>query len=154
VVIMALLVLLAPVMVGATLHGDWVLFAAVLATPAISAALGLIRGELAGRQRFDRYAATLAIEGSARLVLCLLLALAGTDVAWIFGVAFLGASMVVVGIGRLWLRDDARTAEAVGTEDGAVGEDGERYPPVGRGLAALALATLFAQLLPNIARLW
>lgn len=167
-VIMAVLVLLAPVMVGATLHGDWVLFGAVLATPAITAALSLIRGEMAGRQRFDRYAGTLAIEGAARLALCLLLALAGTDVAWIFGVGFLGASVIAVGIGWLWSRGDARgeagaeagvtvdTAEgqAAGTEDGQVGTGGgERYPPVGRGLAALALATLFAQLLPNIAPL-
>src|SRR2546429_5046508 len=49
--VMAIIALLTPVIVGKTLHGDWGLFALVLATPAIMAALHFERGQLAGRQR-------------------------------------------------------------------------------------------------------
>src|SRR5262245_28646413 len=48
-VVMALLVLLTPILTGTTLHGDWALYALVLATPAIMATLHFARGQLAGR---------------------------------------------------------------------------------------------------------
>jgi O-antigen/teichoic acid export membrane protein len=160
--VMVLLVLLAPVMVGTTLHGDWVLYGLVLATPAINAALHLARGQLAGLRRFGHYAAVLAIEGAARLVFCVLLVAGHTDVAWIYGVAYLAASVAALLAAMVWLRADGPAGSGSGdgggdgSGNGSAGDgggDGGGGEPVGKSLAALAVATLFAQLLPNIAPL-
>lgn len=144
-VVMVLLLLLSPILVGSTLHDDWVLFAEMLATPAVNAGLSLVRGLLGGTQRFTGYAITLAVEGTGRLVLCLLLVFAGAGWAWIFGAAYLFASVLAIGIGLVYLRS---RAELTG---GHV--DPADNPPVTKSLAALAVATLFAQLLPNLAPL-
>jgi len=170
----AAVLLLAPVMVKATLHDDWALFAGVLATPAIAGGLHLVRGLLGGHRRFGGYAATLAVEGTARLLLSLLLAAAGTNAAWAYGVSYLAASAIAVLAGLLWLRRGAPARDAgldaepghearpagfpqpeTGPEIGpATPEIGPATgPAVGKSLAALAVATLFAQLLPNIAPL-
>lgn len=142
VVVVAALLLLAPVLLGATLHHDWRLYAEVLATPVIMAGLHLVRGVLGGQQRFGRYAATLAIEGAVRLGLCLALAAAGATQAWIYGVGYLAASVVAVAAGLV--RPDDRALPK---------PDSAPHPGVGASLAALAVATLAAQLLPNLAPL-
>ncbi|HEU5471779.1 MAG TPA: hypothetical protein VFV67_14095 [Actinophytocola sp.] len=146
-VVTGLLVLLAPVLVGATLHGDWVVFAAVLTTPALNGALHLVRGQLAGSRRFGGYSAVLAIEGAARMVLCLGLAVAGADHAWVYAAAYQISTVVAVLAGLAWLRA-RRPAEPVEPVE-PTAED----TTIGRSLAALSVATLFAQLLPNIAPL-
>jgi O-antigen/teichoic acid export membrane protein len=142
--VMALVLLLAPIMIGTTLHGDWALYGLVLATPVINAALHLARGQLAGMRRFGRYAGVLAIEGAARVVFCVLLVFGHTGAAWIYGVAYLAASVAALLAALFWLRSDSPAGEAVAAGGGEL---------VGKSLAALALATLFAQLLPNIAPL-
>src|SRR5262245_5893425 len=63
VVVTAILVLLAPLLTRTTLHGDWALYALILATPAIMALLHFARGQVAGRQRFGRFAGVLTVEG-------------------------------------------------------------------------------------------
>ena len=139
-VVVALLLLLAPFAVDHTLGGDWALFAEILATPVVIAVLSAVRGVLAGTQRFGAYALTLGVEGGARLVLCVALVLLGVGETWLFGLAYLGASVVATLVGLVLL---PRTS---------VGAD--RAPaPMGRGLAMLAVATLLAQLLPNLAPL-
>jgi O-antigen/teichoic acid export membrane protein len=140
----AAVLLLAPVLIGTTLHGDRALYGLVLVTPAINAALHLARGQLAGLRRFGAYAGVLATEGTARVVFCVVLLFGHTGAAWIYGVAYLAASIAALLAALFWLRPDS-TAGTAGTAGG-----GE---PVGLSLAALALATLFAQLLPNIAPL-
>jgi O-antigen/teichoic acid export membrane protein len=140
--VMVILVLLTPVIVGATLHGDWALFALVLATPPIMAALHYARGQLAGRQRFGRYSGVLTVEGAVRVLLCLLLVILGVDHAWIYGVAYLAAAVAAALAAFAWLR--VEPANATGAAD---------HPPLTKSLVALALATLFSQLLPNIAPL-
>jgi O-antigen/teichoic acid export membrane protein len=141
--VMALVLLLAPIMIGTTLHGDWALYGLVLATPAINAALHLARGQLAGLQRFGRYAGVLAIEGTARVIFCVLLVFGDTGAAWIYGVAYQAASVAALLVAVIWLRSDSPAGAASRTGGEAVG----------KSLAALAFATLFAQLLPNIAPL-
>jgi O-antigen/teichoic acid export membrane protein len=152
VAVTGLLLLLSPVMVGATLHGDWLVFAGVLAAPVIAGALHFVRGQLGGMRRFGRYAATLAVEGTVRLLLCLVLALAGTPAAWIYGVAYLAASVVAAAVGMAW----ARAGPSRVVTDRDVNKPlapAALEASLGKGLAALAVATLFAQLLPNIAPL-
>jgi O-antigen/teichoic acid export membrane protein len=148
--------MLAPLMVSLTLHDDWALFAGVLATPAIAGGLHLVRGLLGGTRRFGGYAATLAVEGGARLLLTMLLAVAGIAHAWIYGAGYLAASVIAIVAGLAWLRR-TRAVETADTQclDGghAVSERRTRREGVGWSLAALAVATLFAQLLPNLAPL-
>ncbi len=139
-VVTAVLLLLAPFAVDRTLGGDWALFAEILATPVIIAALSAVRGVLAGTQRFGAYAATLTVEGGVRIALCLLLVALGVGDAWVFGLAYLGSSVVAAVLG-LALLPRAHTGEQVAP------------PPVGRALVTLAVATLLAQLLPNLAPL-
>lgn len=141
--VLLILLALSPVLVGSTLHGDWLLFAEVLATPVIAAMLHLIRGRLAGARRFGGYAGTLAVEGVARLLFTALLAVGGVSGAWLYGLGYLGASVVAVLAGVLWLRRGV---------PGGTGDLAD-HPPMGKSLAALALATLFSQFLPNIAPL-
>lgn len=140
-VTVVILLALAPYLLSSTLHGDWALYGQVLLTPVILAALSAVRGVLAGLQRFNGYAATMAIEGTVRLVLTGVLALGGVQHAWIFCAAFLGSSVIALLSGFWWLR---RPSD--GTEFAPV-------PPVRRALAALAVASLLAQLLPNLAPL-
>jgi len=142
-VVVVALGLLSPVIVGATLHDDWALFAEVVAAAVIGGGLHFVRGLLGGLQRFSAYAATLAVEGVSRLVLCLALAVAGAGSAWMYGVAYLGASVIAALVGLVWVRggDPGTAADAV------------EPPAIGKGLAALAVATLLAQLLPNLAPL-
>jgi O-antigen/teichoic acid export membrane protein len=144
-VVMGLLVLLTPILIGSTLHGDWALYALVLATPAIMATLHFARGQLAGRQRFGKFAGVLTVEGGARAGLSVLLVIAGAGTAWIYGIAYLAAVVVAALAAFLWLRVEAGDAGAAGTA--------AEHPPLTKSLAALSLATLFSQLLPNIAPL-
>jgi O-antigen/teichoic acid export membrane protein len=147
VVVLAILLVLSPVMVTATLHGDWVVFLEVLMAPVIAAGLHLVRGLLAGHQRFGGYAGTLAVEGGARLVFSVVLAAAGANGAWVFGLGYLAASVASGIAGLVWLRRGSPimvTRRFTATAN---------HPPLAKSLAALAMATLFSQLLPNIAPL-
>ena len=137
---------LAPLLGAKTLHGDWPLYAVVLVMPVISVHLHLARGRLAGTRRFGGYALTLTVEGGGRVVLCLAAAVAGADSAWLFSLAYIVPSAVAAGYGLLAARRAAPASMAPA-----------RTAPVtadlGRGMPALALASLFSQLLPNIAPL-
>jgi hypothetical protein len=171
---------LSPLLGAKTLHGDWPLYGVVLAMPVISLHLHLGRGRLAGMRRFGSYAATLATEGGGRVVLCLAAALAGADSAWLFGLAYVLPSALAAGLGLLVAHRAAQqhpasvahaalpppdVAAAVTAPPGADAVRGApvsatpgraaagSLPDLGRGMAALALASLFCQLLPNIAPL-
>lgn len=140
---------LAPVMLSSTLHGDWGLYAELLATPLIMGAMHLVRGALGGMQRFDRYAGTLVIEGLARIVFTAVLAAASVSSAWIYGVGYLAASVLAMLAGAVWVRaGSAEAVESIGEPEAAAVD-----ARLAKSLAALAVATLFAQLLPNIAPL-
>ncbi|ANZ36975.1 hypothetical protein BBK82_13740 [Lentzea guizhouensis] len=142
--VMAGLLLLSPYLLPKTLFGDWGLFLGVLATPVILAALSIVRGTLGGLQRFSGYAATLMVEGGARIVVVTLLVFAHAPSAWIFGTGYLASSLVAVGAGLLFLR----TAPS-GGDQRVPGE----LPLLTKALTALAMASLLAQLLPNLAPL-
>jgi O-antigen/teichoic acid export membrane protein len=139
----AILLALSPVLVGSTLHGDWLLFVELLLTPAIWAALHMARGMLGGRQRFGSYALTLVTEGVARLAITGALVVANTSHAWIYGAGYLAASVIAAAVGFTRLR----------TAEEPVVENAEAQPAVVKSLAALAVASLLAQLLPNLAPL-
>jgi O-antigen/teichoic acid export membrane protein len=144
VAVTVILLALSPILVGSTLHGDWLLFAEILLTPLIWAALHMTRGLLGGRQRFGAYAITLAVEGIARLLITGGLAVLGTSQAWVYGAGYLGASVIAALVGFARLRNAGEPA----AESVVAGQSA-----VAKGLAALAVASLLAQLLPNLAPL-
>jgi O-antigen/teichoic acid export membrane protein len=153
---------LAPLLGAKTLHGDWPAYAVVLVMPVISVHLHLARGRLAGMRRFGGYAATLAVEGGGRVVLCLVAAAAGGPSAVLFGLAYIAPSALAAGFGLLAARRAARSAVPAAKVTSALASTAPAGAPaiaapgggdLGRSLAALALASLFSQLLPNIAAL-
>lgn len=78
----------APWLVPRVLGGHWSLLAAAIVAAVGAAAVYLLRGLFAGEQRFGWYAASLGLEGTARLVPCLVLALAGATDPLAYGWAF------------------------------------------------------------------
>ena len=75
---LALLGLCAPVLLSRVLDGDIGLVLALMLAVVGSAAVYYVRGLAGGQQRFHRYAATTGIDGGARILGCLGLALAGS----------------------------------------------------------------------------
>jgi O-antigen/teichoic acid export membrane protein len=75
---LAVLGLCAPVLLARVLDGDVGLLLALMLAVVGSAAVYYIRGLAGGQQRFHRYAATTGIDGGARIVGCLGLAIAGS----------------------------------------------------------------------------
>jgi hypothetical protein len=167
--VLAGLVALAPLLGAKTLHGDWPLYAVMLAMPAISVHLHLGRGRLAGMWQFGSYAATLAVEGGGRVLLCLAVAAVGAHSAVQFGLAYIVPSAVAAGVALPAAHTAARRAQApsaaapppasegpasavvVNTTSTSMASAGGGDP--NQGMTALAAAGLFSQLLPNIAAL-
>jgi O-antigen/teichoic acid export membrane protein len=87
-VVAVVLVALAPLLVPRVLAGSWGLLAAAVVAACGAAAVYLLRGLFAGEQRFGWYAASLALEGAARLVPCVVLALIGATDPLAYGWAF------------------------------------------------------------------
>jgi O-antigen/teichoic acid export membrane protein len=75
---LAVLGLCAPVLLSRVLDGDVGLVLALMLAVVGSAAVYYIRGLAGGQQRFHRYAATTGIDGGARILGCLGLAVAGS----------------------------------------------------------------------------
>ncbi len=78
----------APWLVPRVLGGYWSLLVAAIVAAVGAAAVYLLRGLFAGERRFGWYAASLGLEGAARLVPCVVLALAGATDPLAYGWAF------------------------------------------------------------------
>ena len=102
--VVVLLLAVSPVLTGTALGGRWGLFAAVLLSVVTSAAVYVVRGLVGGRQRFTGYAATLGAEGVARILPCLVLALAGAADVVAYAIAFAAGSAFGALAGLPWLR--------------------------------------------------
>jgi O-antigen/teichoic acid export membrane protein len=102
--VVVLLLAVSPVLTDKALGGRWGLFAAVLLSVVTSAAVYVVRGLVGGRQRFTGYAATLGAEGVARILPCLVLALAGAADVVAYAVAFAAGSAFGALAGLPWLR--------------------------------------------------
>lgn len=94
---MAVLCAASPYVVGRWLFGDWIVFAELLVGLVSIWASFLIRGVLTGRQQFRSYAITMVVEGLARLVPSILLAVSGHGSTWAYGLIFaLGSAAAAV----------------------------------------------------------
>ncbi|MFC4854719.1 lipopolysaccharide biosynthesis protein [Actinophytocola glycyrrhizae] len=147
----ALLVLLfavSPVLTDRAFAGQWGLFVAVLVSVVTSASVYVVRGLLGGLQRFGGYSATLAGEGLARILPCLLIASLATPNATAYALFFASGSAIGALVGLLWLRP-----RAAAPHTGAVAEPA---PPVtarrmARSLSLLVGGTLLMLVVMNVA---
>lgn len=78
----------APLLVPRVLAGSWGLLAAAVVAACGAAAVYLLRGLFAGERRFGWYAISLGLEGVARIVPCVVLALVGATDPLAYGWAF------------------------------------------------------------------
>ncbi|MCG8917662.1 hypothetical protein L6E12_17910 [Actinokineospora sp. PR83] len=151
VAVLALLGAISPVLTARALGGQWGLFAAVVLSVVTSAGVYLVRGLLGGRQRFHGYAATLGVEGIARLLPCAVIAVSGPD-GVLYALAFAAGSGFGALAGLPGLR--ARTVVDVHLPgEGGRGGDPEAstFASMGRGLLLLVVGTLLMQLVANLA---
>jgi O-antigen/teichoic acid export membrane protein len=120
-VVAAVLLVAGPWLVPRVLGGHRSLLAAAIVAAVGAAAVYLLRGLFAGERRFGWYAASLGLEGAARLVPCVLLALAGVTDPVAYGWAFaLGTGIAALAClpgrtalrGRRWVD---RTPEPAGS---------------------------------------
>ncbi|MGH6657284.1 MAG: hypothetical protein ACRDVE_19040, partial [Actinocrinis sp.] len=70
------------------MYGHWIVFAELLIGLGGIWAAFLVRGVLSGRQQFRSYAITMVVEGLARLLPCIVLAVTGTGSTWAYGLIF------------------------------------------------------------------
>jgi O-antigen/teichoic acid export membrane protein len=105
VLVMAVLLLLSPVLVSKVFGGSWTLMVATIVSVVGAAAVYVLRGVFAGEQRYRWYSATLAAEGLARLLPCIVLVLLAVDGEGAFGFVFalgtaVAAAATVAGLRR------------------------------------------------------
>jgi O-antigen/teichoic acid export membrane protein len=154
VLLVALLVVLAavsPVLVSRALGGHWSLFVAVLLGTATSAMVYLVRGVLGGTRRFVGYSATLGLEGAARLLPSVIVALSGAPNAAAYGLLFAVGSAFGAIAGTPWLRrlDTADVTEPVGLA--GLPEAGDTLVRMAGATLVLAGSTLLSQVVANVA---
>ncbi len=139
---LALLAAISPVLTGRALAGEWGLFAAVILSVITSAAVYLVRGLLGGRQQFVGYAATLGVEGVARLLPCAVIAVSGAPDGVFYALAFAAGSGFGALVGLLGLREPRSPLTETAPE---------AVEQTGRTLSLLVAGTLLAQLVANLA---
>ena len=132
-VVAVVLLAAAPWLVPRVLGGHWSLLAAAIVAAVGAAAVYLLRGLFAGEQRFGWYAASLGLEGAARLVPCVVLALAGATDPLAYGWAFaLGTGIAALAClpGRRWVAPSPIPA----AHDPATSPASVPTPPAGSAL--------------------
>lgn len=145
-----LLILLAisPILTDSALAGQWGLLLAVLLSVVTSAAVYVVRGLLGGTQRFTGYSATLAAEGLARILPCLLIFVIGVPNSVGYALIFAAGSGFGAVAGLFWLRREvtAPVAPAV-----APAPTANTVGQMARSLSLLVGGTLLMLVVMNVA---
>jgi O-antigen/teichoic acid export membrane protein len=108
------------------MYGHWVVFAELLLALAGIWAAFLVRGVLSGRQQFRAYAITMVVEGLARLLPSIALALSGHGSTWSYGLIFALGSAVAAVSGLFVARAPIPAAHAGAAQDGSELESANR----------------------------
>jgi O-antigen/teichoic acid export membrane protein len=149
--VLVVLLAISPVLVTRVLGGRWSLFGAVLLGTVTSTMVYLARGVLGGTRRFAGYSATLALEGAARLVPSVIVAVSGAPNATAYALLFAAGSAFGALAGTPWLRrlDDAPAdVGAVLTEPGPAPGS---LTTMASATLVLAGSTLLSQFVANVA---
>lgn len=142
-VVVVVLLAASPVLVGKAFGGRWLLLVALIFGSATAAAVYLVRGLLGGSRRFGGYAATLAVEGLARLVPCIAITLADAENAALYALLFAAGSGVAALAGLPALRGS--------TGDSTDPSSTVSAATMAHASAVLVGSTLLAQLVANLA---
>lgn len=145
VVLILVLLAVSPVLTDKAFGGRWGLFVAVLVSGVASAAVYMVRGLLGGLQRFTGYSASLAGEGLARILPCVLIVLLGTPDTTAFALVFAAGAGLGALVGLFWLRPGPVPAPAA--EPGAPITVGR----MARSLSLLVGGTLLMLVVMNVA---
>jgi O-antigen/teichoic acid export membrane protein len=105
--VLLVLLLVSPILTDRAFAGQWGLFVAVLLSVVTSAAVYVVRGLLGGVQRFTGYSATLAAEGIARILPCVVIAALGMPDSTVYALIFAAGSGFGAVAGLFWLRGRA-----------------------------------------------
>jgi O-antigen/teichoic acid export membrane protein len=96
-VVVLAIVLFSPLIAQHYFDGDWFMVVALVLAFAAYAPAHLARGVCSGSGRFDDYAIVMGSDGVVRIVLCILLAIAGINAAGAYGMAVAVAPLFAVG---------------------------------------------------------
>jgi O-antigen/teichoic acid export membrane protein len=131
------ILVLSPLIATHYFDGDWVMVVALMTAFAAYGPAHLARGICSGSGRFRHYAIVMGSDGVVRIILCVLLAIAGISATGPYGFAV--ALAPVVGVGFVYSR------RALVTEPGPAASWGEVTPNLGW----LLLGSVFAAALLN-----
>jgi O-antigen/teichoic acid export membrane protein len=135
-----------PVIVSHVFHGRWALEYALVVGVATAYAGYLVRGLLGGRRLFGGYAATLATEGTTRIILVGLIAALGLRSGAAYAFAF-AAGLAFAGlVGLPWLRSQPPDLRPYSRSERA-----HTFSQLSSGLALLVTAMMLTQLMANLA---
>ena len=144
--VLVVLVAISPILTPRALAGQWGLFVAVLISVATSAAVYVVRGLLGGQQRFTGYAATLGLEGIARILPCVVIAVSGIPNAVGYSIIFALGSGFGALAGLPWLRRPAEAPAATVADS----KPPETVGQMGRALSFLVGGTLLMLVVMNV----
>lgn len=150
------LLALAPLLAPRTLHGDLGLYSALLVGICTAAAASVVRGVLAGSQRFVAYGAVWAAEGLSRIALIAAVVLTGIRSSWVFGYVYVVPFLVSALVGLVLCRSSAPGAarrEDAPDGSGALESEAEQEAVQGMGLLPLAVAGLLTTAVGNLPQL-
>ena len=141
-----------PVLVPKTLHGALGLLVAVVVGAVFAAVASVVRGVLAGAQRFGAYGTVWAAEGLSRLVLTAGLLAVGEKSTWAYGYAFVIPYLVSAAVGLFFTRDLRASIQPAKAAEQRERQQGTEAT-ASMGLAALASAGLLTTAVANLPQL-
>ena len=146
--VLLVLLIVSPILTDRAFAGQWGLFVAVLLSVVTSAAVYVVRGLLGGVQRFTGYSATLAAEGVARILPCVVIAALGMPDSTGYALIFAAGSGFGAVAGLFWLRRGA-TAPVETTEP--VTAEPPTVKGMARALSLLVGGTVLMLVVSNVA---
>jgi O-antigen/teichoic acid export membrane protein len=141
-----------PILLKYLLHGNVALFSAVLVGIVMAAAASLLRGVLAGAQRFEAYGAVWATEGIARLALLAFIYLVGQTSVWAYGYVYVVPYAISAVVALAACRGLHRSLTAGSLTAGSASATTEPDPK-SAGLLALAIAGILTTAVANLPQL-
>jgi O-antigen/teichoic acid export membrane protein len=151
--LLVILLAISPILTSSAFAGQWGLLFAVLLSVVTSAAVYVVRGLLGGTQRFTGYSATLAAEGLARILPCLLILAIGLPDTVGYALIFAAGSGFGAVAGLFWLRREvtAPVVEPVVEPVAAPVPEANTVRQMARSLSFLVGGTLLMLVVMNVA---
>lgn len=149
--VLVVLLVVSPILTDQAFAGQWGLLLATLLSVVTSAAVYVVRGLLGGTQRFTGYSATLAAEGLARILPCVVIAALGMpDTTW-YALIFAAGSGLGAAAGLVSLRRGRRQPVEPADVAAEVSVEPASVRRMARALSMLVGGTLLMLIVMNVA---